>query len=41
MGIVRSRLAVALAAVPADGTLESGIAIVDRLAQWLGESLLP
>lgn len=41
MGIVRSRLAGALAAVPADGTLESGIAIVDRLAQWLGESLLP
>jgi hypothetical protein len=41
MGIVGSRLAVALAAVPADGTLESGVAILDRLAQWLGESVRP
>lgn len=35
MGIVGSRLAVALAAVPADGTFESGVAILDRLAAWL------
>ena len=41
IGIVGSRLAVALAAVPGDGTLESGVAILDRLAQWLGESLRP
>jgi Beta-lactamase enzyme family len=41
MGIVGSKLAVALAAVPADGTYESGAAILDRLAQWLGESLRP
>ena len=37
MGIVGS-LAVALAALPADGGFESGTAILDRLAQWLGES---
>jgi Beta-lactamase enzyme family len=41
MGIVDSRLAVALAAVAADGTHESGAAILDRLVQWLGESLRP
>ena len=37
MGIVGS-LAVALAAVPADGSFESGTHMLDRLAQWLGES---
>ncbi len=37
MGLVGS-LAVALAALPADGSFESGTAILDRLAQWLGES---
>jgi hypothetical protein len=37
MGIVGS-LAVALAAVPADGSVESGTAILDRLAQWLGDA---
>ena len=36
MGIVGS-LAVALAAAPGDGSLESGTAILDRLARWLGE----
>jgi Beta-lactamase enzyme family len=41
MGILDSGLAVALATVPADGTLESGIAILDRLAQCLSESLRP
>jgi hypothetical protein len=30
-------LAVALAAIPADGSFESGTDMVDRLAQWLGE----
>jgi len=38
MGIVGGVLAVALAAVPADGVFESGTAILDRLAGWLGES---
>lgn len=39
MGIVGgSGLAVALAAVAADGSFESGTAVLDRLAQWLGES---
>ena len=37
MGLVGS-LAVALAALPTDGSFESGTAILDRLAQWLGES---
>ena len=37
MGVVGS-LAVALAALPADGSFASGTAILDRLAQWLGES---
>jgi len=41
MGIVGSRLAVALAALPTDGTYESGAAVLDRLAEWLGESLRP
>ena len=31
-------LAVALAAIPADGSFESGTDMLDRLAQWLGES---
>jgi hypothetical protein len=31
--------AVALAAAPADGSFESGTAMLDRLATWLGESL--
>jgi hypothetical protein len=31
-------LAVALAAIPADGSFESGTDMVDRMAQWLGES---
>ncbi len=38
MGIVGS-VAVALAALPEDGTIESGSAMLDRLAEWLGESL--
>ncbi len=39
MGIVRgSGLAVALAAVPADGSFESGTGALDRLAEWLGLS---
>jgi hypothetical protein len=38
MGRVGS-LAVALAALPADGSFESGTAMLDRLAEWLGESL--
>jgi hypothetical protein len=37
MGIV-GPLAVALAALPADGSVESGTAMLDRVAQWLGES---
>jgi hypothetical protein len=37
MGIVGS-LAVALAAIPADGSFESGTDKLDRLARWLGES---
>ena len=37
MGIV-GPLAVALAAIPTDGTFESGTDLLDRLAQWLGES---
>ena len=37
MGLVGS-LAVALAALPADGNFQSGTAMLDRLAQWLGES---
>jgi len=37
MGIV-GPLAVALAAIPTDGTFESGSDLLDRLAQWLGES---
>jgi Beta-lactamase enzyme family len=39
MGIVGSR-AVALAAAPHDGSFESGTALLDRLATWLGESLV-
>ena len=38
MGIVGGVLAVALAAVPTDGAFESGTAILDQLAEWLGES---
>jgi Beta-lactamase enzyme family len=38
MGIVGGVLAVALAAVPADGVFESGTAVLDRLAEWLGQS---
>jgi len=38
MGIVGS-LAVALAAIPEDGSFESGTAMLDRLAEWLGDSL--
>lgn len=38
MGIVGA-LAVALAALPADGSLESGTAIVDRLARWIGDAI--
>ena len=34
-------LAVALAAIPADGSFESGTDMLDRLAQWLGESQGP
>lgn len=37
MGIV-GPLAVALAVLPADGSVESGTAMLDRLARWLGES---
>jgi hypothetical protein len=37
MGIA-GPLAVALAAIPADGSFESGTDMLDRLAQWLGES---
>ena len=37
MGIA-GPLAVALAAIPTDGTFESGSDLLDRLAQWLGES---
>jgi Beta-lactamase enzyme family len=33
--------AVALAAIPADGSFESGTDMLDRLAQWLGESQAP
>jgi hypothetical protein len=33
--------AVALAAIPADGSFESGTDMLDRLAQWLGESQGP
>ena len=40
MGIV-GPLAVTFAALPADGSFESGTAILDRLAQWLGESFRP
>jgi hypothetical protein len=36
MGIA-GPLAVALAAIPADGSFESGTDMLDRLAQWLGE----
>ena len=38
MGIVGSH-AVALAAAARDGSVESGTAMLDRLAQWFGESL--
>ena len=38
MGIVGSH-AVALAAAPRDGSVESGTAMLDRLAEWFGESL--
>ena len=38
MGIVGGVLAVALAAVPDRRCFESGTAILDRLAEWLGES---
>lgn len=38
MGRVGS-IAVALAAAPADGSFESGTAMLDSLATWLGESL--
>ena len=40
MGIT-GPLAVALAAIPADGSFESGTDLLDRLAQWLGESQGP
>jgi hypothetical protein len=40
MGLV-GPLAVALAALPADGSFESGTAILDRVAHWLGESIAP
>jgi hypothetical protein len=40
MGIA-GPLAVALAAIPADGSFESGTDMLDRLAQWLGESQGP
>jgi len=38
MGIVGTH-AVALAAAPRDGSVESGTAMLDRLAEWFGESL--
>jgi Beta-lactamase enzyme family len=37
MGIA-GPVAVALAAIPADGSFESGTDMLDRLARWLGES---
>ena len=40
MGIA-GPLAVALAAIPADGSFQSGTGMLDRLAQWLGESQGP
>jgi Beta-lactamase enzyme family len=40
MGIT-GPLAVALAAIPADGSFESGTDMLDRLARWLGESQGP
>jgi Beta-lactamase enzyme family len=40
MGIA-GPLAVALAAIPADGSFESGTDLLDRLARWLGESQGP
>jgi hypothetical protein len=40
MGIA-GPLAVAFAAIPADGSFESGTDMVDRLARWLGESQGP
>jgi hypothetical protein len=40
MGIT-GPLAVALAAIPADGSFESGTDLLDRLARWLGESQGP
>ena len=40
MGIA-GPLAVALAAIPADGSFESGTDMLDRLARWLGESQGP
>lgn len=40
MGIVGER-GIALAAIAADGSFESGTAVLDRLAHWLGESLSP
>jgi len=40
MGIVGT-LSVALAAIPEDGSFESGTAMLDRLAHWLGESVAP
>ena len=38
MGLVGS-VAVAIAASPRDGSVESGTAMLDRLAEWLGDSL--
>jgi hypothetical protein len=38
IGIVGSH-AVALAAAPQDGSFESGTAMLDRLAEWFGESV--
>ncbi len=40
MGIV-GPLAVALAALPAEGSFESGTAMLNRIARWLGESIRP
>jgi hypothetical protein len=40
MGIVGD-LAVALAAIPADGRLDSATAILDRLAEWLAARSRP
>ena len=40
LGIV-GPLSVALAAIPADGSFESGTDMLDRQAQWLGESQEP